>query len=54
MKKEFVLRICSVKVGLKVIGFGNLVGNKGGLLVYIEFENGEIIVFLSCYFVAYE
>ena len=54
VKKELVPRIRSVKVGRKATGLGNLVGNKGGLLVHIELENGETIAFLSCHLAAHE
>jgi len=54
VKKELVPRIRSVKVGSKATGLGNLVGNKGGLLVHIELENGETISFVSCHLAAHE
>ena len=47
-------RVRSVKVGSKATGLGNLVGNKGGLIVHVEFDNGETIAFVSCHLAAHE
>jgi hypothetical protein len=54
IKKDLEKTIRSVKVGSKATGLGNLVGNKGGMLVHIEFENGETIAFVSCHLAAHE
>ena len=39
---------------LKATGLGNLVGNKGGIVVHIELDNGETIAFVSCHLAAHE
>ena len=54
VKKTLVSRIQSVKVGSKATGLGNLVGNKGGIVVHIELDNGETIAFVSCHLAAHE
>ena len=54
VKKRLVSRIQSVKVGSKATGLGNLVGNKGGIIVHIELDNGETIAFVSCHLAAHE
>jgi len=54
VKQRLVSRIQSVKVGSKATGLGNLVGNKGGIVVHIELDNGETIAFVSCHLAAHE
>ena len=54
IRAELQSRVLTVKVGSKATGIGNLVGNKGGLLVHIEFDNGETIAFVSCHLAAHE
>lgn len=54
IRAELQSRVRTVKVGSKATGIGNLVGNKGGLLVHIEFDNGETIAFVSCHLAAHE
>ena len=54
IRAELQSRVRNVKVGSKATGIGNLVGNKGGLLVHVEFDNGETIAFVSCHLAAHE
>ena len=54
VRKEHAGLVRSVKVGSKATGIGNLYGNKGGLMVHIELENGETIAFVSCHLAAHE
>ena len=54
VKKDVASMVRSVKVGTKATGLGNLHGNKGGLLVHVELDNGETIGFVSCHLAAHE
>ena len=48
-KKYLEKSVKSVRVGVKGQGWGNVVGNKGGIMVEIQFYGGESIAFLGCH-----
>ena len=43
-----------VRVGYQATGVGNLIGNKGGLMVRLELRGGESVVFVACHLAAHE
>ena len=53
-KKYLEKSVKSVRVGVKATGMGNVVGNKGGIMVEIQFYGGESIAFLGCHLAAHE
>jgi len=53
-KKRFRERIKSVRVGVKATGIGNVLGNKGGLMIEIQFYGGESLAFIGCHLAAHE
>lgn len=53
-KKYLEKNVKSVRVGVKATGMGNVVGNKGGIMVEIQFYGGESIAFIGCHLAAHE
>ena len=53
-KKYLEKSVKRVTVGVKATGMGNVVGNKGGIMVEIQFYGGESIAFLGCHLAAHE